>query len=112
MSFPQVTRYIGIYSKDSGFKVVPCNRYSGEKNGAKVISVTDWCVTVCLTVGREHLRNLNTGVPQTFISDFVVVLYWQQLCSRDINKFIIKICNNTWHKFYLSHKSIDVSCRE
>lgn len=90
MSFPQVTRYIGIYSKDSGFKVVPCNRYSGEKNGAKVISVTDWCVTVCLTVGREHLGNVNTGVPQTCISDFVVVLYWQNSVQGILTSLSLK----------------------
>lgn len=37
-----VFRYIGIFNSNSGFKVVPCDRYSGEERGAKVVSTCDW----------------------------------------------------------------------
>lgn len=37
-----VFRYIGIFSKNSGYKVVPCSRYSGEDNGAKVVATCEW----------------------------------------------------------------------
>ncbi|EDO42706.1 predicted protein [Nematostella vectensis] len=35
-------RYIGIFHRDAGFKIHKCNRYSGESNGAKVVSTGHW----------------------------------------------------------------------
>ncbi|KAL9955786.1 hypothetical protein ACROYT_G037165 [Oculina patagonica] len=37
-----VFRYIGIFHHDSGYKVVPCHRYSGEDGGAKVVATCEW----------------------------------------------------------------------
>lgn len=37
-----VFRYIGIFNRNAGFEVVPCNRYSGEERGAKVVATCEW----------------------------------------------------------------------
>lgn len=37
-----VFRYIGIFNQNAGYKVVPCNRYSGEERGAKVVATCEW----------------------------------------------------------------------
>lgn len=37
-----VFRYIGIFNPNSGYKVVPCDRYSGEEHGAKVVATCEW----------------------------------------------------------------------
>lgn len=37
-----VFRYIGIFNSNSGYEVVPCNRYSGEERGAKVVATCEW----------------------------------------------------------------------
>lgn len=38
-----IERYMGIFNKDSGFKIDPCHRYSLENNvGAKVIATKYW----------------------------------------------------------------------
>ena len=35
-------RYVGVFHADAGFKIIPCGRYSLEKNGAKVIATDRW----------------------------------------------------------------------
>jgi len=35
-------RYIGVFHANAGFKIIPCNRYSLENNGAKVIAMDHW----------------------------------------------------------------------
>jgi len=42
LSSPKVFRYIGIFNRNAGFEVVPCNRYSGEERGAKVVATCEW----------------------------------------------------------------------
>ncbi|XP_031554041.1 histone-lysine N-methyltransferase KMT5B-like [Actinia tenebrosa] len=37
-----MSRYIGIFHAEAGFQIVPCNRYSKEQNGAKVIATDNW----------------------------------------------------------------------
>ena len=38
----QVFRYIGIFNQNAGFQVIPCNRYSLEERGAKVVATGEW----------------------------------------------------------------------
>ena len=40
--FLQFLKYLRMYSGDSGFDIVPCNRYSGETSGAKVVVTQSW----------------------------------------------------------------------
>uniref|UniRef100_A0A8C4N778 [histone H4]-N-methyl-L-lysine20 N-methyltransferase KMT5B n=1 Tax=Eptatretus burgeri TaxID=7764 RepID=A0A8C4N778_EPTBU len=37
-----VLRYLRIFTDASGFEIRPCNRYSSEKNGAKVLVTRQW----------------------------------------------------------------------
>ena len=39
---PQFMRYLEIYSEDAGVKIIPCDRYSSETCGAKVVVTRHW----------------------------------------------------------------------
>lgn len=38
----QFSRYLRMYDPDAGIKVVPCNRYSTETCGAKIVVTKEW----------------------------------------------------------------------
>ncbi|XP_051580433.1 histone-lysine N-methyltransferase KMT5B-like [Myxocyprinus asiaticus] len=38
----QVFVYLRMFASDSGFEILPCNRYSSEQNGAKIVATKDW----------------------------------------------------------------------
>lgn len=38
----QVFVYLRMFAADSGFEILPCNRYSSEQNGAKIVATKDW----------------------------------------------------------------------
>lgn len=31
-----------MFATDSGFEILPCNRYSSEQNGAKIVATKEW----------------------------------------------------------------------
>lgn len=38
----QVFVYLRMFATDSGFEILPCNRYSSEQNGAKIVATKEW----------------------------------------------------------------------
>lgn len=40
--FDQVFVYLRMFASDSGFEILPCNRYSSEQNGAKIVATKEW----------------------------------------------------------------------
>lgn len=40
--FVQVFVYLRMFATDSGFEILPCNRYSSEQNGAKIVATKEW----------------------------------------------------------------------
>ena len=39
-----VFRYLGMFESDCGFEIQPCNRYSLEDGGAKIVATRPWWV--------------------------------------------------------------------
>ncbi len=40
--FLQFARYLCMYDPDAGIEVIPCNRYSTESCGAKIVVTKEW----------------------------------------------------------------------
>ncbi|KAM4898529.1 histone-lysine N-methyltransferase KMT5B isoform 3-T4 [Sylvia borin] len=38
----EVFIYLRMFATDSGFEILPCNRYSSEQNGAKIVATKEW----------------------------------------------------------------------
>eukprot|EP00794_Sanderia_malayensis_P018186 gene18186-20000_t len=81
-----VLRYVRLFAPKAGFAIVPCNRYSSEKCGAKVIVTREWeksekiphlegCIAEMTNEEEDNL--IRTG-----INDFSIMFSTRKNCSQ------------------------------
>nr|KAF6281665.1 lysine methyltransferase 5B [Pipistrellus kuhlii] len=60
--------YLRMFATDSGFEILPCNRYSSEQNGAKIVATKEWKNCAQLWLGPAAFINHDCRPNCKFVS--------------------------------------------
>ncbi|XP_006772287.1 PREDICTED: histone-lysine N-methyltransferase SUV420H2 [Myotis davidii] len=96
-----IYRYLRAFLPESGFTILPCTRYSMERNGAKIVSTRAWKKNeqLELLVGCiAELREADEGLLRAGENDFSIMYSTRKHCKPNCKRL----------QLVVSHGSIDL----
>lgn len=69
-----------MFATDSGFEILPCNRYSSEQNGAKIVATKEWWEHSTARCPRAFCHQVHLTVFGLTFHDFKWIM--EQNCCR------------------------------